>query len=145
MKYLAIDYGTKRIGLALSDDSGTLAFPYSIIATGKQNIDEMQKIIEKEKIDEVIMGSSLTGQGIENPVMVYIKNFEKALRARITQPIHLVNEFGTTAAVRSAHAFTDAKPRRQASPSRTSKKHIDDQAAAMILQRYLDGNKMSHS
>ena len=47
MKYLAIDYGTKHIGMAISNQKGTIAFPYKSIASDSQKLREIKKIIEE--------------------------------------------------------------------------------------------------
>jgi putative Holliday junction resolvase len=141
MKYLAIDYGTKRIGTAVSDDSGTLAFPRDIFPTNADVYEKIAHIVRGEEVTEIIVGNSLTGGGKENLVMRDAHVFIEKLRAVIsaTVPITLYNEFGTTAAVLSARIHSDGAPRRQASPSARDTNNLDAQAAMMLLQRYLDG------
>ena len=145
MKYLAIDYGTKRIGIAISDDSGTLAFPREIISADAQAVAKIAQIVHDEVVGEIIVGNSLTGEGKENAVMADARAFVEKLKTYVHTeyndtniPISFFNEFGTTAAVLSARAHTDGAPRRQASPSARDTKDLDAQAAAMLLQRYLD-------
>ena len=56
MKILGIDYGTKRTGLALSDETGKVAFPYAVISN---SLDEIIKVIELEGVSEVVIGESI--------------------------------------------------------------------------------------
>ena len=53
MRFLGIDYGTKRIGLAISDDNGQIAFPKEIVLNDSNTFKKIGEIIKKEKIDEI--------------------------------------------------------------------------------------------
>ncbi len=143
MKYLGIDYGTKNIGLALSDDSGAMAFPYSIIACDDKSIQSVLEIIKKEHIDGVVVGHSVSGSGKENELMGRVHAFIKGLSAKISLPIHLSNEFGTSVAVHTFQKFANAGPRRQATKHRSGGgvDKRDDSAAAVLLQRYIEAQK----
>jgi putative transcription antitermination factor YqgF len=83
MKYLGIDYGTKRVGLALSDDGGTLAFPHAVLENTIGLTAAIEDIIRSEKIDEIIMGESVGLDGTENPVQKQIKGFAEALDLKL--------------------------------------------------------------
>ena len=56
MRFLGIDYGTKRIGVAVSDENGMLAFPKEIIQNDKNTFDKLSEIIKKEKTVSVTVG-----------------------------------------------------------------------------------------
>ena len=133
MKYLGIDYGTKRVGFALSDDSGTLAFPHEVLP----NTIGLTAAIE-DKIDVIVMGESMGVSGEENPVQKQIKGFAEALERRFEVPVHFEKEAFTSyeAHGRQGKERNDARQTKFAAP-----KHLDARAAALILQRYLDKQK----
>ena len=123
MRYLGIDYGTKRVGIAVSDESGTLAFPYAILENGKSLIGEIKAICIKEQITNIVIGESVDYKGQPNLVMEEIKRFVAELHEAVAIPVVQEREFLST---------------RQARFFQTDKKHVDDSAAAIILQSYLD-------
>ena len=59
MRLLGIDYGSKKIGLALSDESGQFAFSYDVIANNVKTLDSLAKICDKEKVEKIIIGDLL--------------------------------------------------------------------------------------
>lgn len=135
MRYLGIDYGTKRIGLALSDESGTLAFAHSTIeSTG--SVEMVSHIAKDERVHMIVLGESLDLQNKPNPLMGKIKQFkhelEKAGFTVVYEP-----EMMTSA---QAGRNPAGEGRSIASPGKSEKKSpsIDASAAALILQGYLD-------
>ena len=68
MKYLGIDFGTKRIGLAVSDEDGILAFPKKVILNNALKFENIQDIIQKEKIEALVVGEPLNHLGKLNKV-----------------------------------------------------------------------------
>ena len=137
MKYLGIDYGSKKIGIAVSDDEGNLAFPKCVIENNISALDLILKIITDEHVEAIVLGASLNYKGEENPIMEDIKKFKQLFESRSTCPVHFESETLTTV---QAHAQPHAsdEPR-----SRKKKKHVnvDDSAAALILQSYLDKHR----
>ena len=59
MKYLCIDYGTKRVGIATSDDGGTMAFPLRVLLNSRSLVANVAKICRDEHINTIVMGESL--------------------------------------------------------------------------------------
>lgn len=135
MKYLGIDYGTKRVGLALSDDSGTLAFPHAVFENTIGLTAAIEDIVRSEKIDEIVMGESVGLDGQENPVQKQIKGFADALERRFEVPVRFEKEFLTSfeAHGRQGKEVNNARQTKFAAPE-----DLDARAAALILQRYLD-------
>ncbi len=123
MRYLGIDYGTKRVGIAVSDDGGTMAFPYGIIENDKGLVGEIKAVCTQEHIEHIIIGESLNYQNERNIVMEKIDEFIAELREVVAIPIILEREFLST---------------QQARFFQTDSKHVDDSAAAIILQSYLE-------
>src|SRR3989344_9616212 len=68
MRYLGIDYGSKRVGLALSDEDGTMGFPHATVANTPRLIDELCALIAKENIGAAVIGESRNFHGEENPI-----------------------------------------------------------------------------
>lgn len=130
MKYLGIDYGTKRIGVALSDDEGKIAFPKTILENNKNTISQIKEICEDEEVEGVVVGESLDSQGNPNIVHAAAKSFAKDFAAATRLPIYWKSEFMT-----SHHSAIGLKK------GEFKKDNIDASAAALILQRFLDKRK----
>ena len=122
MKYLGIDYGAKRVGLAVSDGSGTIAFPRETLENTESLIGELSRIVENEHIEKIIVGDTRALTGAPNPITEEADRFVEALTAAVPVPIEKIFEaFSSVEAAR----YTEGEKR-------------DDAAAAIILQRYLD-------
>ena len=121
-KYLGIDWGEKRIGLALGDSEIKLATPYKIV----NGIDEIIKIIKEEKIDVVVIGKPLKMQNEKLKMQDEFLDFLVLLKKRLDIPIETVDERLSSKAV-------DALP-----GDKKTKAGRDAVAAMLILQNYLD-------
>jgi|SRR3989344_995610 len=122
-KYLGIDYGKKRIGIALSDDGGKLAFAKAVLPNDKDFFKKLFDIIKKENVSAVVIGESLDENMQDNPLMKDIKKLKREIERETGLPTHLEPEFMTSI---EASRFTGENDMNDAS------------AAALILQRYLD-------
>ena len=135
MRYLGIDYGTKRVGLALSDESGSLAFAHGVIETGgaAQKIGNLTQI---EGVGQVVLGKSLNLDGSPNPLMEKIERFKQELE-RLGLHVSYESEVMTSA---QAARAPGGERGQAASPGKQAGKPsgIDAAAAALILQGYLD-------
>ena len=140
MKYLGIDYGTKRVGLAVSDEGGKLAFPYSVIAHNAGLATVIGTIIEKEKIGAVVIGESTTEAGIDNPVQKQIALFAQTLEKKCKVSVFFEKEFFTSA---EAHGRKGKEQLHARQTAFVAPLHLDARAAALILQRYLDKHSKS--
>jgi putative Holliday junction resolvase len=130
MNYLALDYGISTVGLATAQTA--LAQPYGQIknSSHKQTIEEVIKICQKEKIDQIIIGVS------EGKMAEIIKEFAKTLKQKISLPVVLVDETLSSKEAISYLIQSGAKQKK-----RREKDH--QIAAAIILQAYLDGQEGS--
>ncbi len=137
MKYLGIDFGTKRIGLAVSDEDGILAFPKKVILNNALKFENIQDIIQKEKIEALVVGEPLNHLGKLNKVSGPIFSFIKDLKKKFNLPLYQQKEFFT-----SVEAGKNLRKTKKTETHTREKKKIipkaDDSAAALILQRYLD-------
>lgn len=132
MKYLGIDYGTKNIGLALSDDGGTLAFPLSVIAAGPKALAEAAALAREKKVQVIVIGESRDFKGEKNAIMEDVEEFKADLAELTGLPVMYELEFFTSAA--AAHQFAPDGSRKK----NPSAENLDASAAALILQSYLD-------
>ena len=123
MRYLGIDYGTKRVGLAISDSEGKMAFPLDVLDSENNLIPEITKICKENDIGEIVVGESLDFHQNENLVMEAIKPFVKDLQFSTGLPISLHPEFLTS---------------QEAERIQGKNNMHDASAAALILKSYLD-------
>ncbi len=135
MRYLGIDYGSKHIGLALSDESGKIAFPHSILDRSKRSGIDIATLAAKEGVTEIVIGESLDLFGKPNTVMNEIARFAMELGEETDLPVHFEKEFLTShhATVQKGKSGLHARQNKMA-----DRGPIDASAAALILQRFLD-------
>jgi len=122
MRYLGVDYGSKRFGLALSDEAGTMGFPHAIILNTPRIIEEVCSLIAKENVGVVVIGDSRDLSGRENPIAKDARAFGEQLAKCAGVPVQYESEI-----------FTSAEARRAAEPRAA----VDASAAALILTSYL--------
>lgn len=135
MKSLGIDFGTKRIGLAVSDDLGMIAFPHSIIENTKDAVQKITQLISDLGIGVVVVGKS-SFAGVDNAIEKDTGLFIDLLSKSIECPIVRSNEsFSSVEAVRSTEPKRAHTARKSAREEITN---IDARAAAILLQRYLE-------
>jgi len=124
MRYLGIDYGARRLGLALSDEAGGFAFPRETIPNDTTSIDRIAEIVRKEHVGTIVLGDTRAANGTGNAVTAEADSFAKTLEAHAKVPVERVWE-----------AWSSVEASRFAPKG---KEHDDSAAAAIILQRYLD-------
>lgn len=141
MKYLGIDYGSKRIGLALSNPEGTIAFPHIVIQNSHKALIEILDIINSESIDRVVIGKSLDGFGNENIIQRQIDSFIKKLSVKFDADNILQQDERGSSLAAAAHLYGKgniANDRWSGKSNAKKREHNDANAASVILQRYLD-------
>lgn len=135
MRYLGIDYGTKRVGLALSDNEGVLAFPYKILKNEKTLVDDIHNICGTEGVGAIVIGESIDLSGQPNELMVKVNLLVKDLEKVLGLPVKFQKEFMTTVEARG-RAGKEVNNAKQITNNKGTT--VDASAAALILQRYLD-------
>lgn len=140
MRFLGIDYGTKRIGVAISDENCTLAFPKEIVLNDKNIFNKIGDIIRNENVGEIVVGESVDFSGKLNALSGRIEVFILELKEKFNLPIHKQKEFLTSVEARkSGSSKKDFNPSQAHSKVKQIKSgRVDASAAALILQRYLD-------
>ena len=137
MRYMGIDFGTKRIGIAVSDESGVMAFPHAVIFNTHNLISDILKICNNQNVFEIVVGESKNFQGQDNLVMVDINKFVNDLKQNLNVPVILHPEFLTS---KQAERL-GVKAERLVSKLKKQPKvnvMLDAGAATIILQSYLD-------
>ena len=136
MRALGIDFGERRIGLALSDPTRTIASPLPTVkrrAGKRPPIAALMKIIETNNVTALVMGLPLTLAGEESDWTHLIRSVAEALSERTGLPVHYVDERLTS--VRAERAIRSlGLPKKK----REEKGRVDAAAAVLILQSWLD-------
>jgi putative Holliday junction resolvase len=131
MRYLAIDFGTKRVGLALSDEGGHMGFPHGTLPNNGRLIDEVLELIARKDVGTVVIGESRNYDGTLNPVAKAAKEFGALIERRLVDmPVVFEPETLTTQEAR--RNFEGVRE-----PG-SGNLHVDASAAALILTSYLD-------
>jgi putative Holliday junction resolvase len=120
---MGIDFGTKRVGIAVSDSENKFAIPHSVIHNSKKLIDDVNTIICDNEVEIVVLGESKDFKGNDNKVMAKIRKFKEAIENELHKKVIFEPEFLTShqaAHIQGKHDLLDAS------------------AAAIILQSYLD-------
>ena len=136
MRVMGVDHGEKRIGLAISDATGTLARPLSVIKHVSRAVDAalVAAAGTDQQAELIVIGQSFDEDGRANLAGRRAGRFADALKTQTTLPIVLWDESMSTADAREL--------RREAGASRKNRQgHLDDAAAAVLLQSYLDAHR----
>jgi putative Holliday junction resolvase len=133
---MGIDYGEKRIGLALSDPTLTIAQPYQTIhfVSTKILLKEIGELVDEFQIDKIILGLPLTMKGSDSKKTMEVRKFGEKIKQRFNVPVIYVDERLTTV---RAHQILNELGKQ---PSKT-RQSVDQLAAQQILQTYLDKEK----
>ena len=131
MRYLAIDYGNKRTGLAICDAEERIVSPLTVIHGQTDLLKKITDIIEVEKVEAVVLGLPLNMDDSQGPQAKLVLKFGDQLKANVDIPIHFQDErlstFGAEEKLAAAD-FTRGK----------KKKRLDAVAAAQILEAFLE-------
>jgi putative Holliday junction resolvase len=133
MRVLAIDYGSTRIGLALSDPTGTLARPLPFVpAKGDARLArELAALAEKEQAERILLGLPRNMNGTLGEAAAKVQAFAAALGQATKIPVQLVDERLTT--VQASRQLQES-----GRDARAQRGRIDSEAAAVLLQGWLD-------
>ena len=131
MRYLAIDYGGKRTGLALCDKAEMIASPVAVIENKAQLMKEILNIVETEQVEAIVVGLPLNMDGSEGPAAKTVRSFARELAVHINIPIVFHDERLSSFEAEEKLAAADLTRKKK-------KKRLDAIAAAAILQSFLD-------
>lgn len=139
MRIMGLDYGTKTVGVAISDDMMITAQPVETIVRERANklrktYQRIEELISQNDVEKIVIGKPLNMNGTEGEMVQLMRDFSRELSRRTGLEIIEVDERLTT-----SEADRILKETGVAISGR--KEHIDKMAAAIILQTYLDMNK----
>lgn len=122
MRLMGIDYGTKRVGVALSDDKGMMAFPRTVFPNDARLMENISSLTEKENVTQIIIGHSLGRDGMPNKIHAQVEEFIQDITLNLGIPVELEPEQYTT---------------QEAIRFQGKNKMTDASAAAVILNSYI--------
>jgi putative Holliday junction resolvase len=139
MRTLAIDLGTRRIGLALSDESGRLATPLEVlqVTDSEQATEPILKIVGDESVERIVVGLPLNMDGSVGSQAKEAFRWGKNLGERCKKPVLFVDERLSSFA--AEQSFIDRKRSGERITRQQKKRRLDAIAAADFLQAFLDG------
>ena len=133
MRILAIDPGEKNIGLAISDPTGTIANPLTVLkhVSRLKDAAAIIQIAAQNEVDLIVVGQALDVEGLPTVQSRRASRLVGAIKSQTVIPVILWDESGSTQAARAARIAMRATRRKRGS-------HLDDLAATYTLQDYLD-------
>lgn len=136
MRYLGLDLGTRTLGLAISDMTGTIATSFGTLHFIEENelIVALKTIIEKEQIDQLILGYPKNMNNTIGPRAENTERFQKQIEEQLQIPVFLQDERLSTVAAHQYMLEADLSRKKR-------KQKVDAVAASIILQTYLDREK----
>ncbi len=134
MRYLALDLGDRRIGIAISDRSGMLARSLEVLRRASRAADfaHIAALVAEHHAEAIVVGLPLNMDGTEGAQAAWVRDYSAALAETLDLPLHLWDERLTT---------VEAADIMRAQGRRADKQWIDAVAAAVILQSYLDAQR----
>jgi len=122
MRKMGIDYGSKRVGIALTDEGGKMAFPHGVLPNDQNLQKEIENLITEKEVSEIVIGHSLNRVGEPNPIHTKVEELVMDITLSIGIPIHLQPEQYTTQEAIRLQGKNDM---------------VDASAATIILNSYL--------
>ena len=130
MRYLAIDLGGKRTGLAMCDASETICSPLDVFATNSELVDRIACVVRDEQAEGVVIGLPLNMDGSEGGAVKTVRKFGEELGKKIKVPIYYHDE--RQSSIVAERKFAGMLTRKQ------KKQRLDAVAAAGILESFLE-------
>jgi len=134
MTVLGIDYGERRIGLAITDELDMIASPLKTIENNPATLAEIKKVVDERKVDTIVVGLPLSLSGEMGPSGLKAKAFADSLRAEVSITVDTFDERLTTVQAERSMLRHDVTRAKRA-------KHINEMAAQILLQSYVDCRK----
>lgn len=135
MRILAVDPGEKRLGIALSDPTGMIANPLTVLKHSSRPFDAaaIAQLAQEHQAGVIVVGHPLDDDDQPTEGSRRAERLADAIRLQSGLPVELWDEAGSTAAARSARIAMGANRRKRSG-------HLDELAATYILQTYLDSH-----
>ncbi len=126
MRKMGIDFGHKKVGLALTDEAGMMAFPHGVLKNDAELLKQVVSLAEEKAVTEIVIGHSLDKEGKANKIHSQVEEFIGDLTLQLGVPIHLEPEQYSTF---------------EATRIQGKNEHTDAAAAAIILNSYITRRK----
>jgi putative Holliday junction resolvase len=138
---LALDYGSKRIGIAVSDPDGEFAFPAGVLERrgGKKDLEALRELVRERDVTRILVGLPLHLDGREGTEADAARAFALAVGEATGLPVDLLDERWTTR--EAERSLRDAQPRR----GRRQRTRVDAAAAALLLRTFLERERARES
>ena len=135
MRILAVDPGEKRLGIALSDPTGTIAGPLTVLEHVARPVDAaaIAQLAAEHGAGLIVIGQAIDDDNQPTPQSRKAQRLAEAIRAQTGLPVELWDETGSTQAAQQARLALGVSRRKR-------RGHLDDLAATVILQDYLDAH-----
>lgn len=132
MRTLALDIGERRIGIALSDETGTIAQPFGVITREGvvRDVERIVQVVRQHAVGDVVVGMPYTLRGERGQSAQKVQDFVKCLRDAIDVPVLLMDE-------RLSTVEANRRMREADMSGRARRQRVDAVAAALVLERYL--------
>lgn len=134
---LGIDPGSRRVGVAVSDAGGSIAFPLTVVERKDDDtyLDELAELARLREADEIVVGLPTRLDGTEGPEAIEAVRIAGILRNKLGLPVHMLDERFTTRIAQEALRANNVNSRKQ-------KPMVDKVAATLLLQSYLDAHPL---
>ncbi|MGC9521511.1 MAG: Holliday junction resolvase RuvX [Anaerolineae bacterium] len=134
MRYLSLDLGDRRIGVAVSDSLGMIARPLEVFQRTSRQSDfqHIRALVDELGVETIVVGLPINMDGTEGGQADWVRDYTSALRKAIAVPVVLWDERLSTEEAKEIMRAQGREPRRE---------EIDAVAAAVILQGYLDAHR----
>lgn len=135
MRILAVDPGSKRLGLAISDTTGSIANPLTVLSHVSRQVDAaaVGQLAKENGVELIVMGQSLDEDGLPNLEGRRAAHLAEAIREQSGLPVAFWDEAFTTREARLARIAMGARRKQRSG-------HLDSLAATILLQSYLEAN-----
>ena len=135
-RLLGIDYGEKRVGVSVSDPTGTIASPFDTLlySSADDLLKQLKELIVAENIEGAVVGLPIGMKGQETQQTKLVRKFVSLLQEELDIPVHTADERLTSVAAENILKEQKIQPSR-------NKAMVDSTAAALILQTFLDRKK----
>ena len=140
MRHLAIDYGTRRVGLAMSDESGQFVSPLDVlfVTSPAEAVDRVVQLVRREEPETIVIGLPINMDGSEGESAKSVRQWAATLQKSVSLPVVFVDERLTSFEAEQMLVQQQRSGRKLSRQDK--KKRLDAIAAAVILQGYLDGS-----
>lgn len=135
-RILGIDFGTRRIGISISDPLGIIARPLEVLENRPGFIERLKKIVRENEVRAIVVGMPYNLKGETGEKAREVEQFIEKIRTAIDVPVETCDERFTSSIAQETMLEMGLKKK-----ARREKGRIDQMAAAIILQSYLDSQK----